>query len=105
MATKLHKPITREVGMVDRKGRGFKVTMEPGDILTFQVKGTRQRHSVYLGHCLAMAQIMSADEEYKRKVATYEARKAAGGRPRRPKKPWLPFSDTYTKVINRKKVN
>lgn len=102
MATKLHKPVTREVNLIDRKGRGLRVTLEPGDILTFKAKGTRRSHSIYLGHCLAMAMLMTADEEYKRKVEEYNAKRARGGRPRKPKKPYLPFNDTYYKVLNRK---
>lgn len=41
MATKLLKPITREITLLDRKGRGMKVTLEPGNILTFRVKGAK----------------------------------------------------------------
>jgi hypothetical protein len=102
MATKLTKAVTREIGMIDRKGKELRVTLEPGDILTFKAKGSRRSHSIYLGHCLAMATIMTADEDYKKRMDEYNAKRARGGRPRKPKKPYLPFNDTYFKVLNRK---
>lgn len=102
MATKLHKPVTREITLLDRRGKGMKVTLEPGNILTFRVKGSRRTDSIYLGHCLNLAKAMTAEEHYRKAMEKYHAKREAGGRPRKPKRPWLPFGEAYTKILTKK---
>lgn len=94
--TELTKPVKRGLMSRDRKGRQLIVTMEPGDMLTFRSKGKRRTVSVYLGHCLTLAQILTSSEEFKHRMEEYTAKKKAGARfIRKPKKPSLPFGKVY----------
>lgn len=95
MATRLEKPVTRQTMSTDRKGRALLVTLEPGDMLTFRAKGKRTRYSIYIGHCYSLAQLMTAETDYSDKLKAYKAKKDAGQRAVRPKKPSMPFSKIY----------
>lgn len=97
MATLLTKPVKRELlSSTDRKGRKMIVTLEPGDLLSFRPKGSKRTVSVYLGHCVALAQIMTAETEYQSKLKEYQAKKKAGAQfLRKPKKPALFFGKIY----------
>lgn len=101
MATKLTKRVRREmlsgVGMMRGKHsqRGLIVELVPGDELSFRVKGTRQVFTVYLGHCFRLAQILTLESEYKRKMKEYAERKKFQKGLRRPKRPMMPFSKVY----------
>lgn len=101
MATKLTKPVVREMlsGAEMSRGkyanRAILVSLLPGDEVEFRIKGTRQRFSVYLGHCFRLAQILTLESQYKDKVKAYQERKKSGARAIRPRKPMLPFSKVY----------
>lgn len=96
MPTNLLKPVTRALASRSRiKGRQLIVTLEPGDIFTFREKGLKRSYSIYAGHCYNLAQIMTADEEYKKAVDKYKEQQKTGGKKRKPKKPFLPFSRVY----------
>lgn len=100
MATQLLKPVKRELRSTDRKGRTLIVTIEPGDILTFKPKGLRRSVSIYIGHAYALAQIMTAEEDYKKAMQTYTLRKKAGAQfLRKPKRSALPFNPVYFKAL------
>ena len=101
MATKLIKPITREMmGADGHSRRPLLVTLAPGDVLTFRAKGTRTAYSVYLGHCYRLAQILQAEQEYRVKKEAYAEARKQGRRARRPARPVLPFSKVYFDAIN-----
>ena len=100
MARKLNKTIRREMlsGAQMTKGkyrnRPIVVELRAGDELGFQIKGTRQRYTVYLGHCFRLAQLLTLEHEYKEKMKIYQSR-PKGTRMRKPKKPILPFGKIY----------
>lgn len=99
--TELTKPVRRLTSSTDRKGRRLIVELAPGDMLTFRSKGKRRTVSVYLGHCLNLAQILTASEEYKAKLEEYNARRKAGAQYiRKPKKPHMPFGKVYFSALN-----
>ena len=101
MATKLLKPITRElIGGDGKSRRPLLATLEPGDCLTFRIKGKRRRYTIYLGHCYRLAQILQAEGEYKAKKDAYLEARKHGRRSRKPKRPVLPFSKMYFDAIN-----
>lgn len=98
--TKLLRPITRELASTDQRGNTLVMTLEPGDVLTFRIKGTRQRASVYIGHCFALATIMEMEARYKQRLDAYNAKKKAGAKGLKPpKKPFNPFSKMYHKAL------
>lgn len=106
MAVKLVKPVRRE--MLSRefqqgkyRGRSIIVELLPGDELSFRTKGTRQRFSVYLGHCYRLAQIMTIESEYKAKLEAYNLARKTGKRVKRPRRPSLPFNKVYFEAIKR----
>lgn len=92
MATKLHKPIHREMisngHLAGRDVGRMIVTLEPGDILTFRQKGKRTRYSVPLSACMNLALMNHLVEQYQEKMNNYAIKKKAGlGRVKRPRKP------------------
>lgn len=90
--TELTKPVRRRLLSADRKGRRFACTLEPGDIITFQPKGSRRKISVHLGFCIQLAQAYTIQTEYDQRLATYNARRKAGERRlRKPNRPFAPF--------------
>lgn len=101
MATILKKAVRRQLlSSTDRKGRAILVTLEPGDMISFRPKGSKRSVSVYLGHCMSLAQIVTLESEYNAKVKEYQLRKKAGAKGiRRPKKPCLPFGKIYFQAL------
>lgn len=100
MATKLNKPVKRETYSRDHRNRTLIAILEPGDILTFRVKGSRSTYSVTLGQCFNLAQIISSESDYKRKVEIYQLKKKGGAKGLRPpKRPYQPFSKFYFTAI------
>lgn len=100
MATKLIKPVSRETLSIEgRKKRPIVVTLVPGDVISFRVKGSRTTTEIYLGHCYVLSQIISADQRFKKKVEEYNAKKKSGRIAKRPKKPFLPYSKMYFDAI------
>jgi hypothetical protein len=83
------------------KGRPINVALLPGDEIEFHVKGTRQRYVVYLGHAFRLAQILTIEQEYNRKLQAFKERKAAGLRAIKPKRPMVPFSKIYFDAIKK----
>lgn len=70
MATKLDKPVTREVE--PREGgwacgkdskRPLLVTLSPGGFVTFRLKGTRQEYDLDVGSAFALAQRRWAEKK------------------------------------------
>lgn len=94
MATKLTKPVRRETTrLTDRKGRLVIVTLGADEVLTFRSKGLRRSYSIYLGHCLALAQSHTVEHEYRDALEEYVRLKKAGRQfLRRPRRPTLPFN-------------
>lgn len=102
MATKLLKPVKRELFSTDRRGVTLVVTLEPGDCISFRSKGKRTSHEIYLGHCYMLAQIMSADKRFKEAVDNYKKKKAAGyARLKKPRRPSVPFNKIYFDALNK----
>lgn len=104
MATKLIKTVTREcLGLKSRrKNLPVLASLCGGDVLSFRVKGERRSMDVSLGHCLVLAQMMTAHDEYSKKKERYEKLKKEGKRAVKPKKLFLPFSKMYFDAL---KVN
>lgn len=105
--TKLTKSVKREtlytsVQHGKRRGRPVFVELQPGDILSFRIKGTRQRTDVSLMHCYNLAQIITTDRLYREKLKTYEDRKKLGIRGKKPKKPSGNFNKLYYSSFNSK---
>lgn len=100
MATKLLKSVKRELLSTDRKGKKIIVVLEPGDVISFRAKGTRQSYDVSLTHCFVMAQIITNDNVYKEKLRIYNEKKKAGFmRIKKPKKLNLPFNRIYFEAL------
>lgn len=101
MATKLIKPIKRELLSTEQNGkhRGKPIIVElmPGDEISFRIKGTKKSQSVYLGHCYRLAQIFTIERNYNEAMALYKK----GGRKRKPKRPAMPFSKMYFDAIKK----
>jgi len=95
MATKLNKPVRRQLQSTDRKGRALIISIEPGDILTFRPKGAKRKLSIYVGFCFQLAQLVTIDREYTAKVKQYKADRATGLKRRKPIKPFLPYSKVF----------
>lgn len=105
MATKLTKQISRELLSTEQqgkhRGKPYIVTLLPGDEISFRAKGSRKTYSIFLGHCMRLAQIMTIESEYKQKLADYTMKKKAGMRAVKPRRPLLPFSKMYFDAIKR----
>jgi len=84
----------------DRKGRAIILTLEPGDVLTLRPKGSKRSVSVYAGYVFMLAQLMTIQHEYDRKMKDYNVQKKAGKQfLRKPKKPFLPFGKVFFDAI------
>lgn len=100
MAIKLSKTIVRELLSTDRKGKPIIIELEGGDMLTFRLKGSPKRYSIFLGHCFRLAQIFQADSDYREKMKDYQAKKKMGmKRLRKPKQSSLPYNNVYFKAL------
>ena len=100
MALPLLKPIHRELASTSRKGRKIILTIEPGDMITFREKGKRTEVSVYAGHAYMLAQIMSEESHYKKKVEEYNKKKKLGYKGlRKPRKAQFPYNKIYFKAL------
>lgn len=95
MATKLIRPVRREMLASSTIGkyrnRPIVVTIKGGDILEFQIKGTRQRYEVSLHAAYRLAQISTWDSEYQSKLDEYNRKRKAGMKCRRPKRMNFPI--------------
>ena len=100
MATKLTKPITRELVKADR-GRVTVVTIEPPDQITFRTKGSRTRYSVSLRNVELLAIMRGIYDNYVHKLETYRHKKAAGCKKlKKPKPPnYNMFSPIYRAAL------
>lgn len=101
MPTKLHKPVTRETASATRAGQSLIVTLAPGDVIQFRLKGHKRTVSVSLGHCYNLAQIISAENHYNEKVKKYESDRKFKKGLRKPKRGNLPFSKVYYNAFNK----
>ncbi len=104
MATKLTKNVKRETLGVKTRGkyrdRPIIVTLEPGDMLSFRIKGTQQEATVSLAHCYQLAQIVEGEMRYKQKVKEYKEKKKLGYQHlRQPKKIDFPFNKIYINAL------
>ncbi len=100
MATKLLNNVTRELlgtKTADKyRHRPITVTLEAGDLITFHIKGTRQRFTLPLAQCFKLAQLIDTTERFKRAMGDYREKVKAGARRlRKPRKPQIPYSQIY----------
>lgn len=100
MATKLTKPIERELLYTDR-GRTVIISLEPGDLITFRQKGKRTRYSVSLHKVQLLGLMQHLFDKYHERVDVYHKKKAAGYKNlKRPKPPTLSmFSKFYQEAL------
>lgn len=107
MAIQLTKPIRRQMlssAATSGKHRGKPVIVEllPGDEISFRIKGTKMKYSIYLGHCFRLAQIQTVETNYRKAMETYQAKKKAGyKRLHKPKRSSLPFNSIYFKALEK----
>ena len=96
---KITKPIKRELSFVSirDKGKYRPVIMEliPGDLISFRAKGCRRKTEISLNHCMALSEIIYANQLYKEAIDNYKA----GKRKRKPKKAQFPYSSVYYKAL------
>jgi hypothetical protein len=108
MATKLSKPVKRELnrvratkngrievpdktGFITAEARPVVASLQPADIIEFRVKGTRRSYSAPLATVMMFAQAMTFYDEYNEAKRVYELHKSAGyKRKRKPRKPSHP---------------
>lgn len=96
--TKSIRRLTRAV--TDRKGNLAIVSLEPGDMLEFRMKGKRRSVSIHLGHCLNLATLMQGEHDFNEAMKEYTKLKKAGRQfLRRPKRSSFPFSPIYFKAL------
>ena len=92
---KINKVIARECDFVSMryKGKIIPIILEicPGDMLVFHGKGLRRKIEISLDHCVVLAEIMSANQSYRKALDEYKA----GKRKRKPKKSQFPYSKIY----------
>ena len=101
MATKLLKSVSRQTLSIEgKKKKPIIVTLIPGDVISFRVKGSKTSNEIYLGHCYVLAQIINIEKFYKQRVEKYNQRKKEGAKGlKKPRKPFLPFSRMYFDAI------
>lgn len=91
MATKLFKPITRELiarGNIGGRDIGTViVTIEAPDMITFRMKGKRLRYTTSLHNCMTLAFVNFLMSNYRERVDLYESKRKAGYKVKRPNKP------------------
>lgn len=100
MATRLDKAVTREMmsrGLERGKGRerAVLVSLMPGDMIRFRLKGTRKAYECYLGHCYRLAQALTLEEDFKERMKVYNEKKKYQKGLRKPKRPMIPVSKFY----------
>lgn len=105
MATKLIKPVRREMLAVSTVGkyrnRPIIVTIDGGDVIRFQIKGTRQSYETSLHFCYRLAQIMTWEEQYQQRKKEYEIKKKAGyKRLRKPRQIVMHLDKATIKAFN-----
>lgn len=111
MATKLNKPIKRELtrtqatknGRLVREfetGRPIIVELLPEEVLSFRVKGTKRRYTLHLMSAFLLAQTNSYITNYNEKLAMYHIKKKGGIKHlKKPKRPFLPFSNSFFQIL------
>lgn len=101
MATKLLNSVTRElVGTKVEFGKHLKrpitLTLEPGDMLSFRIKGTRQVFELPISQAFRLAQLVDETIRYQRAMEDYKEKCKAGyKRLRKPKRTAIPYSKIY----------
>lgn len=105
MATQLLKSVKREltgvtVGFGKYRGRKLICTLQPGDLIEYQIKGTQKRYTVSMGYVFQLAQVMQNEIDYQDKVKTYKEKKKAGFKVKTPRKTTFPFHKAIFKAIN-----
>lgn len=104
MITKLLNDVQRELlgtHTNDKyRHRAIIITIKPGDLIEFRVKGTQQKFEVPLAQCFKLAQIIGISQKHKEAVNTYKEKRKAGFKVRKPKKPVLPYSDIYFNAMS-----
>lgn len=104
MALKLIKPIKREtLRLIETHGKHRNkpiiVELLPGDDLSFRVKGTKSSYTIYLGHCLRLAQMQTVEANYRLAIERYKSRGTK--RMRKPQRTSLPFNSIYFKALSK----
>lgn len=106
MTTQLFRPVKRElthttVDFGKHRGRKLTVTLQPGDVLEFQIKGTRRILEVPLKNCYMLAEILTNESDYKDRLAEYRMKQKAGlKRLRKPRKAQYPYSKVFYKALS-----
>lgn len=104
MATLLTKPVKREtLRLIETHGKhrnkAIIVELLPGDDLSFRVKGTKFSYTIYLGHCLRLAQMQTVEANYRLAMEKYKCRGTK--RMRKPQHTSLPFHSQYFKALSK----
>lgn len=110
MATKLTKPVARELmrttatkrGRLSAQfehGRPILVTLNPEETITFRVKGTRTKYTVHLMNVFTLAKVVELESIFRSKMDTYKLRKSAGLRAKKPKRPVMMETSLIRKAI------
>ena len=74
--TALNKLVKRECQRTSDRGRPVIVSLEPGDLLGFRLKGCRMTYRLTLGKCFLLAAQAHAQEQKRlRKLAREQRRK------------------------------
>ena len=100
MATLLTKDVTREAYLAsDLQGRKLIITLKAGDMLSIRPKGRRVTYEVPLAACYNLALIHSANEWYCERMKTYEEKRKAGYRVRKPRRLPAIFSRKFYEAL------
>ena len=73
--TSLTRTVRRECCRTAEHARPVIVTLEPGDLIRFRLKGTRTTYTTTLLACYHLAARIYATEQAKQRVATRKARR------------------------------
>lgn len=92
MATLLLKPVRRQMLVSVEKGKFDSVpvivSILPGDVIEFRIKGTQQRIDCSLHNVYRLAQLITWKKRHDDKLKAYELKRKNGGRGKRPR--WTP---------------
>jgi hypothetical protein len=103
MATKLLRPVRREMLATVQHGkyrnRPIILELEPGDVIRFKVKGTRQFVECSLHSAYTLAQLITYERLYAERLKEYEAKRKSGRRAKRPKRPKMFVDKVFIQTI------
>lgn len=94
MATLLTKAIKREL-VLDQRGKTVMIELEPGDLISFRLKGKRTRYTVSLHKCFNLAMLQFLNDDYQDRLKKHEIKKKAGYKTKKPKQPGFSMYDQF----------